>query len=304
MATEFELALYGADTLYIETVAAEVMREIDRIESSLSFYREDSDVREINTYAAFRPVSLTPAVFGLLQKAQELSALTQGTFDITVAPLLRCWGFVGANGQMPEPEAIEQAREVVGMQRLHLDADNYTVQFDQAGVEIDLGAIGKGYAIDRCMELLREYEIECALLHGGTSSVYALGSPPDADSWQVALQPPFALPSPEPEAHLAVVDLRDTSLSVSAPHGKWFASGGRRYGHVIDPRTGYPASKGLLAALVLPSATDGDALSTGLLALGPDFLETLSTVYPDMRGLTVLEGENSTMHVYAEGIDL
>ena len=191
MATQFEITLYGENELHLSTVAEEVMREIDRLEAQLSFYRADSDIRQINAHAAYQPVSLDPRVYRLLERAQELNSVTQGTFDITVAPLMRCWGFVGASGQMPDPEDVEAARAVVGMHHVVLDPDEYTIAFDREGVEIELGAIGKGYAIEQCVEMLREYEIEAALLHGGTSAVYALGAPPDADAWKVALQKPL-----------------------------------------------------------------------------------------------------------------
>ncbi len=296
MATQFEIVLYGTNEQYLSTVAEEVMREIDRLEAQLSFYRADSDIRQINTQAAQHPVSLDPRVFHLLARAQELNAVTEGAFDITVAPLIRCWGFAGGGGQMPSEEAIEKARAVVGMKHVILDAENYTVAFDHEGVEIELGAIGKGYAIDQAVTMLQEYEIESALLHGGTSAVYALGAPPDAAHWQVAIQNPVTSKNVQEQNnaseaaskegnYLAVVEMRDEALSVSAPHGKWFMSEGRRYGHVIDPRTGYPASRSVLAAIVMPSATDGDALSTGLLTLGAAFLPTLKAHCPDARAL-------------------
>ncbi len=310
MATQFEIVLYGTNQQYLFTVAEEVMREIDRLEAQLSFYRADSDIRQINAQAALHPVSLDPRVFHLLQKARELNAITDGAFDITVAPLIRCWGFAGGSGQMPSDEAIEKARTVVGMKHLILDAENYTIAFDREGVEIELGAIGKGYAIDQAVRLLQEYEIESALLHGGTSAVYALGAPPDAEHWQVAIQKPMPSKNVQEEnndAHtagkegnyLAVVEMRDTSLSVSAPHGKWFMSEGRRYGHVIDPRTGYPTSRSVLAAIVMPSATDGDALSTGLLTLGSAFLPILKTYCPAARALVAVEETEGVVQTHA-----
>ena len=334
MATEFEITLYGENELHLSTVAEEVMREIDRLEAQLSFYRADSDVRQINAYAATQPVPLDPRVYRLLERAQELNRVTQGTFDITIAPLMRCWGFVGASGQMPTPEAVEAALAVVGMDHVLLDPDEYTIAFDREGVEIELGAIGKGYAIERCLDILQEYEIESALLHGGTSAVYALGAPPDADAWKVALQKPLtsqAVPEEQTKSearqeqngytggdqsgveaknfkqdcegeYLAVLEMRDVSLSVSAPHGKWFASQGRRYGHVIDPRTGYPTGRGLLAAILMPSATDGDALSTSLLTLGESFLPTLQAYCPQSRALVVSEDENGAAQVTTAGI--
>lgn len=282
MATEFELLVYGDRETYLQSVTEAVFQEISRLEAQLSFYNPNSDISDLNRRAAHGAVVVEPRLFHLLAKAKALSEATGGAFDPTVAPLMRCWGFVGASGSMPTAEAIAEARKVVGMHHLHLDARAYTVEFDTDGVQLDLGAIGKGYGVECAVELLREYEIEAALLHGGTSTAYALGRPPDADAWTVAVQRPF---DTTPGHHLTRLTLRDEALSVSAPHGKWFASEGRRYGHVIDPRTGYPAGNALLSALVTASATDSDALSTALLTLGPEGLPVIGSLLPDARAL-------------------
>jgi thiamine biosynthesis lipoprotein len=282
MGTEFELLVYGEREGYLQSVTEAVFAEITRLEAQLSFYNPNSDISDLNRRAAAEPVTVEPRLFHLLEKAKALSEATGGAFDPTVAPLMRCWGFVGASGSMPTAGAIAEARKVVGMHHVHLDADAYTVVFDREGVQIDLGAIGKGYGVECAVDLLREYEISSALLHGGTSTVCALGAPPDADAWNVAVQRPF---DTTPGSHLATFALRDETLSVSALHGKWFASEGRRYGHVIDPRTGSPVGRTLLAALVTASATDSDALSTALLTLGPDGLPLIGGLLLDARAM-------------------
>ncbi len=289
MATQFELLLYGERETYLRSVSEAVFGEISRLEAQLSFYRETSDISELNRLAALRPVIVEPRLFALLERAKFLSEATGGAFDPTVAPLMRCWGFVGASGQMPERKAIEAARELVGMHHVHLDKAASTVRFDREGVQLDLGAIGKGYAVECAVDLLREYEITSALLHGGTSTVYALGSPTDAEAWTIALQKPYDAGE---EAYLTQLTLQDAALSVSAPHGKWFAANGKRYGHVLDPRTGYPVGRILLASLVTASPTDSDALSTALLTLGKEGLSLLGNLLPDARALVVTAPES------------
>ena len=290
MATEFELLVYGDRETYLQSVTEAVFEEIFHLEAQLSFYRPASDISDLNRRAAFGAVTVEPRLFQLLAKAKALSEATGGAFDPTVAPLMRCWGFVGASGSLPTAAAIEEARKVVGMHHVHLDAESFTVEFDREGVQIDLGAIGKGYAVECAIDLLREYEITAALLHGGTSTVYALGHPPDADAWTVAVQRPF---DATPGHHLTQFRLRDEALSVSAPHGKWFASEGRRYGHVIDPRSGVPVGRALLAALVTASATDSDALSTALLTLGAEGLPLIGSLLPDARALVAAAPESA-----------
>src|SRR6185503_19358968 len=134
-------------------------------------------------------------------------------------PLVRCWGFMNGTGAMPEPAAIEEARGRIGMHLLEFDADHLTIRFTRLGVMLDLGAIGKGYAVERAAELLREAGVSSALLHGGTSTAYALGRQPDGSRWKIAITPPSAEPSERP---LAVVELENESLSVSAVWGRAF----------------------------------------------------------------------------------
>ncbi len=285
MGTRFEIVLYGERELYLKTVAEEVFREIERLEAKLSYYNESSDIYDLNLRAAQAPVLLDPPLFHLLEQAKRYSEESAGAFDITVAPLLECWGFVGGTGALPTEERIAEALERVGMHHLHLDSSNYSAFFDVEGVRIELGAIGKGYAIAQCVEMLKDFEIESALLHGGTSSVYALGTPPDAEGWQVAVQ------SPRSEALLAHIALKDFSLSVSAPRNKGFQAGGKRYGHVLDPRTGTPIPTHLLSALACASPLVGDAFSTALLVQGKEWFSALSTLLPEAHALFVKETE-------------
>ncbi len=298
MGTRFELVLYGERESYLRTAGEEALDEIARLEAQLSLYRPDSDISDLNARAAYEAVPVDPRLFALLALAQRLSEETGGAFDMTVAPLMRCWGFVGGSGRMPSEAEITAARECVGMQHVRLDPTRYTVRFDRAGVSLDLGAIGKGYAIERAVGLLRDNGITSALLHGGTSTVYGLGVPPDAAAWMVAIQRPFAT---EAGDHVMQVPLRDRVLSVSAPHGKWFEAAGRRYGHVLDPRTGYPTSRAQLAALILDSATESDALSTALLTLGAEGLPAITANRSEAFALVAVENEDGRLQIFTQG---
>lgn len=271
MNTVFEVAAWGLSKIDLETAIEEAFREVERLEQQLSFYRVDSDIRDLNVNAGHRPIPVDPRLFTLLQRARALNEETDGTFDITVGPLMRAWGLAGGEGRVPSGEELSAALEVTGMDLIDLDPENYTVLFEREGVMIDLGAIGKGYAIDEAVEILREVEVPGAILHAGTSSVYAIGAQPDGSPWNVAIQHPI-----DPDGTLAVVPLRDNSLSVSAVHGKFFTEGEVRYGHVMDPRLGKPVQGALLAAVVCGSAAEGDALSTALLTEGPSLLQRIA----------------------------
>ena len=332
MATRFEIVLHGDDPVAVRAAGEEALAEVERIEAQLSLYRNTSEIAHLNARAAREAVRVSPALFRLLDHAARLSAETGGAFDITIAPLVRCWGFIGGTGKMPSREAIEEARSKIGMNLVLLDAGNYTVRFAQEGVMLDLGAIGKGYAIERAAEILREDGVTSAMLHGGTSTVHAIGHPPGAVAWQVAIEHPTenstgqsgtdfpdasgttltAMPasgeagqtgSEARPKHLAVVSLRDEAMSVSAVWGRSFQSGGKDYGHVIDPRTGQPAEAALLSAVVLPSTTETDALSTALLTLGPSGLGQISTLRKGTRCL-VASQEKEKLEASSVGIEL
>lgn len=292
MGTRFELVLNGESESYLQGVAEAIFEEISRLDAKLSYYNDSSDINDINAHAAKRMVLADPPLFHLLTQAKAWSEKTGGAFDITIAPLLRCWGFVGGMGAKPDPEAIEEARKRVGMSHVRLYPECCGVEFDVEGVEIELGSIGKGYALDCAAEMLRDYEITSALLHGGTSSVCAIGAPPDAETWNIAIQKPFAQTEGE---HIAHVSLKNNSLSVSAPTYKSFEHNGERYGHVIDARTGYPAPRHALAAIVCNSALEGDVCSTALLARGSEWLESFATLVSDGEALFARHGDGGDL---------
>ncbi|MCC6728199.1 MAG: FAD:protein FMN transferase [Chthonomonadales bacterium] len=291
MATRFEIALWGGAPANLRGTAAEALAEIERLEAQLSAFRPDSDIADINARAAREPVVVEPRLFALLQRAAEITHETGGAFDITVGPLLRAWGFAGGSGAPPDPAALAAARAATGMGLVMLDADTWTVRFAREGVALDLGAIGKGYAIERAAGVVRGAGVGGALLHGGTSTVQAVGGRPDGTAWPVAIADPARAGE-----RIRVVQLRDSALSVSAPHGKWFTQDGQMLGHVLDPRRGAPMRGASLAAVMGVSAIDSDALSTGLLVLGPSFLERLRSL-PGVAGLLVLEGPDGSPRV-------
>ena len=286
MATRFEIVLHGVNPVALRAAGEEALGEVDRVEALLSLYRNTSEIAHINARAAHEPVRVSPPVFRLLEQARGLSEETGGAFDITIAPLVRCWGFMGGTGQMPSPDAVVAASEKVGWHLVDLDPPNFTVRFAREGVMLDLGALGKGYAIERAAEILRDDGVTSAILHGGTSTVHAIGHPPDSDAWKIAIERPVE-DSNLPPSLLATVPLKDESLSVSAIWGRSFQSGDKTYGHVIDPRTGQPVEAALLSAVALPSATETDALSTALLTLGTEGLQQIASLRPGIRCLVV-----------------
>jgi FAD:protein FMN transferase len=298
MATRFELVLHGENAGRLRAAGEEALAEVEQLEARLSLYRPSSEIARVNAHAARQKVPVSPPVFQLLEHARQLHRETEGAFDIAMGPLVRCWGFMDGGRRVPDPGEIAAARQRAGLRHVHLDASDGTVRFDEEGVMIDLGAIGKGYAIDRAAEILREAGLTSALLHGGTSTVYGLGCPPEGEGWKVGI-------AEAPDApHLrATVLLRDSALSVSAVAARSFVVEGRQYGHVIDPRHGVPVHHSVLSAVGLPSATETDALSTALLVAGGEGHAAIARLRPGMRAL-VRAGAEEGFRVFSQGITL
>jgi FAD:protein FMN transferase len=285
MATRFELLLScdrEADEPRLRAIGEEALAEIARIETRLSAFQPASDISWINAHAAFRAVKVEPSLFALLQRCLALSAATAGAFDITVGPLMRLWKIAGTPDNpldqwpLPSEEFIAEARSRVGYEYVRLDPRTSTIRFARQGMALDLGAAGKGYAIGEAIRVLVAHGCTSALLHGGTSSLHAIGQPHDGDAWRIGWNPP-GRPG-------RIFELRSGALAVSAAHGKGFWSEGRLYGHVVDPRTGRPTDAATSAVVTGPDSLECDALSTALLVLGPDWLPTLRARFPGCDG--------------------
>lgn len=291
MGTRFEIVLCGRggdagpSVLFLETCAEAALDEIAFLDGRLSLFRKESYLSHINASAGDGPVRLDGELFDLLDTCRKVNEASLGAFDITVGPLMRSFGFHQCEGKELAEEARGAARTAVGQNRLIIDEEKMTVSFSGPGTSIDLGGAGKGFAIDSAARLLREEGIRNALIHGGTSTVAALGTPPRRSGWEVGIRDPRSREDRTERAMVRRVRLRDEALAVSAPHGRFFRKDGRMEGHVMDPIEGKPAQGALLAAAVSRSALEADAWSTAFLAAGPERFSDLAARAPDVTAL-------------------
>jgi thiamine biosynthesis lipoprotein len=264
MATEFVVMLPPSEAHHCDPVI-EAMEGLDAIEAALTIYRDSSEIAKLNRRAGDRPVPVTQSTFALLQRAIRWSERTEGAFDITAGPLVEVWGFTRRSGRKPTDEEIDVARQKVGYRFLTLNAENRTVRFAKPGMSINLGGIGKGDALDRLASDLCAAGIENFLIHGGNSSVVACGdqSLDSGKGWAVGIAHPT-----KPSRRLGGIWLRNAALATSGSGKQFFHHRGRRYGHVIDPRTGYPAGDLLSLTVIADSAADADAAATGYFVAG------------------------------------
>jgi thiamine biosynthesis lipoprotein len=284
MACRFEVTLPLWDRAGV-SVARSALDEADRLEQQLTVFRENSEVSFINRNAASRAVHINASLFGLIGLCRELSRETEGAFDITSGPLSRCWGFMRRQGRIPEPGEIEKVRSLVGSDKLLLDPQLRTIRLAQNGVEINFGSIGKGYALDRIAEKIRN-RVQTALLSAGSSSICAIGSGDRTQNgWIVGLRDPRFQ-----DRRLAVVRMRDSSLSTSGSEEQFFEYQGRRYGHIIDPRSGFPAECVTSVTVITHSAALADALATAFYVGGRELAERYCAEHPQILTIMLLSG--------------
>jgi len=255
MACTYSIVIYGDDDQPLRQTVDAAFDEVDRIDRLMSHYKPDSPLSRLNRDAAKKPIKAEPELFDFLAECLRYSRASDGAFDITVGPLMKAWGFFRGEGRMPSQQELSAARRCVGYQHVILNAQERTVFFDRAGVELDLGGIAKGYAVDRAVAVLKQRGIKNALVSAGGSTIYGLGAPPKEIGWEVKLQDPVA-----PYQTALTVRLKDQALSVSGSYEKFFEMGGRRYSHIMDPRTGRPVEGILSVAVVTDTGTAGDAL--------------------------------------------
>ena len=264
MACVYALELYGSDARALPAIAEAAFDEVDRIDRLMSHYKPESPLSRLNREAARGAVTVDAELFEFIEGALEYTRQSGGAFDITVGPLMKAWGFFKGDGRVPSPQALAAARRNVGASAIVMNPAERSIRFSREGVELDLGGIAKGYAVDRVVRLLRERGVEAALVSAGGSTIYGLGKPPHADAWSVEIQDPV-----DAGKTALTVRLTDRAVSVAGGSEKWFEADGVKYSHIMDPRTGKPV-QGLLSVVVLAaSGTAGDALDNAFFVLGP-----------------------------------
>jgi thiamine biosynthesis lipoprotein len=291
MACRFEVVFNVGEVPDATELGVAALDLVDEIEATISIYREESELSRLNAGAAagWQPVS--DELHGLLALARDLHGRTGGGFDIAAGALVRAWGFLRRQGRTPTDDELASALAASGMRHVELDAAGRRMRFTRPGVEINPGAIGKGWAVDRASDALAAAGVPSMLVHGGQSSVRARGihgpALPGRRGWPVGLRHPLF-----PGRRLATITLDDRALGTSGSATQFFVDRGRRLGHILDPRTGRPAEGVLSATVIAPTAAVADALSTAAYVLGVAGLETIAPPGGDVAAILVLPGRS------------
>lgn len=289
MACRFEVVFNAGEVADATELAVDALDLVDEIENRITVYRDTSELARLNATAASGWQPVAGDLFALLAHARELHEQTGGAFDCAAGALVRTWGFLQRQGRTPADEELAAARERSGLECVELDPAGSRIRFTRPGIELNLGAIGKGWALDRAIEHLRDRGVASVLVHGGQSSVRAIGVQgpdlPGRRGWKVGLRHPL-----RPGTRLATITLDDRALGTSGSGTQFFIDRGKKLGHILDPRTGLPAEGVLSATVIAPAAADADALSTALYVLGAEGLPRIAPPGGDIGAILLLPG--------------
>jgi len=268
MGSTFEILFPASNRSRIE-VAHRALDDVRRLEGIMTVYRDDSELSRVNREAALEAVEVNEELAEVLALSLEVSRQTEGAFDITSGVLSRCWGFKDRKGEIPSDEAIQESLTRMGWKFVGLNLERRRVWFGREGLELNLGSIGKGFALDHAARMLQNADFGKVLLHAGHSSMIAMGdSSYPGGGWLVSVRHPV-----ERNNNLVNLRLRNMALGTSGAGEQFFEADDKSYGHVIDPRSGRPAEQNLSASCLAPSAALADALATAFFVMSIDSIE-------------------------------
>lgn len=283
MGSVFELTLVEKDSALAHQHFQQVIGEIDRIENLISEWRPQTQISEVNQNAGIRPVRVDREVFELTRRALRYSGLSEGAFDVSIAAMDKLWRFDGSMTEMPAEDAIRRSVERVGYRHIVLDSAASTIYLAKAGMKIGFGSIGKGYAADKGRELMQQLGVQGGIVNA-SGDLSAWGAPPKGKDWKIGIYNPF-----KPRKILKVLKIKEASVATSGSYEKYAEIHGKRYSHIINPKTGYP-STGLTSVTVTgPTAEFANALSTSVMVMGEKEGIKLLKQFPEYRFILITD---------------
>ncbi len=284
MGGRFDITLVAKDSQTARQHIDTVIAEISRIENLISDWKPHTQVSELNRNAGIKPVKVEEELLDLTERALKISEITNGAFDISFAAMDRIWKFDGSMTEMPSPELVKKAKEKVGYKNIVLNKDSSTIFLKLKGMKIGFGALGEGYAADRCREIMLAKGIEAGLINA-TGDIVAWGTRPDGRPWIVGVNDPFHI------GDLVATVPVNGAITTSGSYEKYAMIDGKRYAHIINPATGYPAT-GLTSVTVTgPRGEFANALSTSLMVLGKKKGLRLLKKYPTYKALLITDNQ-------------
>jgi thiamine biosynthesis lipoprotein len=265
MGTRFKIIVYAQDEAAAKSAVKAAFQRIADLDAIMSDYRSNSELMRLCQKAGSDQVPVSDDLFRVLERSQEVAQLSDGAFDVTVGPIVRLWRQARRSHEMPDPKELDRARELVGYQNVRLDAKNRTVQLLKPGMRLDLGGIGKGYAADAALKTLKEHGVSQALVAAG-GDIAVSGPPPGTDGWTIGIAP-LLDPDAKPNRYLI---LHDAAVSTSGDSEQYLEINGKRYSHIVDPRTGIGLVDRMSVTVVAPHGLIADPMTKVVSVLGPE----------------------------------
>jgi thiamine biosynthesis lipoprotein len=295
MDTVVTLRIYQGDGQQIDQAVEAAFAEIKRLEGILSIWVADSDISKINENAGRGPVSVNPETWQAILGIQDLSRLTGGAFDITIGAVMRLWDFQSPQPQMPPEEAIRRNLALIGAQQVLLDSSLSRIGLRHRGAAIDLGGAAKGYAVDRAVEVLKEWGIGAAVVDAG-GDIGLLGQKPGGEPWKIGIRHPR-----DSGTTIEVIEVDSGAVATSGDYERYFIQDGVRYHHILDPRTGLPARHAVSVTILARTALEADILSTAVFVLGPEKGMILIEQLGQVEGVIYVEGHEGLRRLPSSG---
>jgi thiamine biosynthesis lipoprotein len=264
MGTLFRIIVYAPDETTAKKASRAAFDRIAALDARLSDYKPESDLMQLCARAGKGPIAVSKELFYVLSKAEEVSRLSGGAFDVTVGPVVRLWRRARRSGRLPEPEQLAEARALVGYRNVRLDARARTVELLKAGMQLDVGGIAKGYAGDEAQAVLKSHGIDRALVAAG-GDIVVTGAPPGAEGWKIAIAP-----LSDEEGSGPWLWLKDAAISTSGDAEQFVEIDGRRYSHIVDPKTGIGLVGRMSATVLAPKGVAADSMTKIVAVLGPE----------------------------------
>ena len=295
LGSPFEISVVASDSIKANEYSNLAINEVKRIENLISDWIPTTQISEINKNAGIQPVKVDEEVFDLVERAIKISKLTNGAFDISYASMDKIWKFDGSMKEMPTPEAIKKSVEKIGYQNIILDKECKTIFLKLSGMKLGLGGIGQGYIADKVKELLQSKGCNSGLVNV-SGDINTWGKQPNGELWTVGIVNPM-----NKNKVFATFPLDNSAVETSGSYEKFVTFNGIRYSHIIDPRTGYPAT-GIVSVSVFAKQTEiADALATGIFVLG---VEVGLDLVNQLKGIEcIIVDDKGKIHA-SKGIDI
>ena len=282
----FSVKLHGKKPELLEKAAEAAFEAVEEVDRTCDDFNPDSEISKLNATAYEHPFKCSPLLWDIISKCQKYHEISDGAFDITISPLMKLWGFRRKRGEIPSDEEIKQTLLSVGFDKLKLDPENKTVAFSAPGMKLDLGGMAKGYAVDLAAKAVLDSGIDSGIINLAGNAKCLPKPFPGKKNYRVGVKNPF-----DKTSVVDILELLDSSVATSGDYERFVILDGKRYSHIIDPRTGRPAKGEHSVTVVTPSATDADALSTTMFVNGPDFARKFQKSHPETKFIFV-SGKN------------